>query len=309
MNKNDVLDMLIQNRRTRRGAIRNLFGIAAGFGATAGLTTTSEAALGPVTVLDTAVLNFALNLEYLEAEYYTYATSGASITAKGAGITGTGTQGAVTIKANPLVPWATDAIRQYAQEIADDELAHVNFLRAALAAAGAKPVARPALDLQASFAGAAQLAGLGAGFDPFANETAFLIGAFIFEDVGVTAYKGGAALLTNKTYLEAAAGILGAEAYHAGIVRTLLFQLGPVTRDAANKISNLRDSLDGTDDLDQPLTAGGIEGGTANLVPLDANGLPYSRTTRQVLNIVYGNSTNTASSGLFFPAGLNGSIR
>jgi hypothetical protein len=84
---------------------------------------------------------------------------------------------------------------------------------------------------------------LGSSFDPFANEVNFLIGAFVFEDVGVTAYRGAAPLITSKDYLAAAARILAVEAYHAGIIRTLLFELGPYTQDAANKISNLRNSL------------------------------------------------------------------
>ena len=146
-------------------------------------------------------------------------------------------------------------------------------------------------------------------FDPYASDENFLLGAFIFEDVGVNAYKGASPLLVNKTYLEAAAGILAAEAYHAGLVRTVLYSKGldtPALRTSADAISNARDSLDGASDLDQGIT--GLTPETSNIVPTDKDGVAFSRSPSQVLNIVYLNN-KAASSGGFFPSGLNGNIK
>ncbi|GAA1672182.1 ferritin-like domain-containing protein [Fodinicola feengrottensis] len=248
-------------------------------------------------ISDAAILNFALNLEYLEAEFYSYAVHGHGLA--DSLTTGTGARGGVT--GGRAVPFLSRTVRQFAQEIAGDELAHVTFLRTAL---GSAAVSRPAIDIKNSFTAAARAAGLiGAHqtFDPYQNENNFLLAAFIFEDVGVTAYKGAAPLVSNKTYLEAAAGILAVEAYHAATIRSSLYQRDLCT--AANKISNARDSLDGASDDDQGITLKG----QANIVPTDSNGVAYSRSAGQVLNVVYLNPKKTTSGG-FFPKGVNGAI-
>ncbi|MBE1467385.1 hypothetical protein H4W33_006397 [Kibdelosporangium phytohabitans] len=273
-------------------------------------TATAAPKAAAAQVSDAAVLNFALNLEYLEAEFYLHAVTGKGLA--DSMTTGTGTRGGVT--GGRAVRFETKAARQYAQEIAADEKAHVTFLRGAL---GSAAVSRPAIDLQGSFTAAAQAAGLvkpGRSFDAFACEENFLLAAYLFEDVGVTAYKGAAPLIDNKTYLEAAAGILAVEAYHAANIRTALYQreggllnlglLGRDLREASVKLSNARDSLDGKTDLDQ----GVIDSqGRANIVPTDANGIAFSRSPGQVLNIVY-LTNKAATSGGFFPKGVNGDV-
>jgi hypothetical protein len=256
---------------------------------------------------DGDILNFALNLEYLEAQFYSFAATGSGLPANL--LTGTGTQGAAT--GGRAVTFTDPVVRQYANEIAVDERQHVVFLRTAL---GSSAVAQPAIDISSSptgpFSQAAVAAGLitqGQSFDPYASDENFLLGAYIFEDVGVTAYKGASPLLKSEVFLSAAAGILGAEAYHAGLVRTVLYAKGialPALIDATERISNARDSLDGPTDVDQ-----GVRGanGASNIVPTDADGIAYSRTPGDVLNIVYLNAGAVPRGG-FFPNGVNGSV-
>lgn len=275
----------------RRGLLRTAGLGAFALAAIPGLSSMASAA-APT---DGDILNFALNLEYLEAEFYLNAINGTGLGStdiNGAGATG-------QVIGGGAVPFKTPAIQQYAMSIANDEQAHVLFLRSAL---GSAAVSRPTIDLSNSFTTAAVAAGLiqpGQTFNPFADEQSFLLGAYIFEDVGVTAYAGAAALIQSKAYLTAAASILAVEAYHAANVRTLLYQMGMA--DATAKISALRAAASGAAD-DQ----GVVMNGAANIPPTDVNGLAFTRTTTQVLNIVYlgGASGNYG----FFPQGLNGAI-
>jgi len=224
MKQNDLILQVLDAREARRGDRRRFIKIAGGTtAAVAGATMLSGCFDGddnepeptpeptptpPAAITDADVLNFALNLEYLKAQFYAYAATAAGLPANL--LSGTGPQGAVYRRAAGALK--DPMMAQYAREIAADELAHVAFLRQALGSSTA--VSQPAIDVGSSatgpFAAAARAAGLiGANqeFDPYASDENFLLGAYIFEDVGVTAYKGAAPLLTNKTFLEPAAGI------------------------------------------------------------------------------------------------------
>jgi hypothetical protein len=319
------LDEIIVNSRRKM--------LALGGAALAGLAFAgvklAEAQAAPA-YTDSDILNFALNLEYLESQFYTLATTGKTIDQVGIGIgAGTATTGGGTVvtksggPASCLVPWTIPAIQAYATETAQEERNHVTFLRGALTSSA---VAQPNLDLFNSFNTLASAAGIASTFDPFANDLDFLIGAYVFEDVGVTAYSGAAPLITTPAYLAAAAGILGVEAYHAGLVRTSIFIADPDGKAGlqgyTQKISATRMALDGsssTDDIGVGLQTVTIEptgttNGAATIVDAQT-GSPnfsktYSRTTTQVLKIVTGSSNIPASgakyTGVFFPNGLNG---
>ena len=231
------------------------------------LAETPKASAQTTTYADSDILNFALNLEYLEANFYYLAAFGTTIdvsnaasTAAGAlklGVTGTGTQGVVTANATTQVAFGTDiAAGAYCVETAIEEGKHVNFLRNALSTAA---VAQPAINLQGGVSGVtgafdtlATAATIGTSFNPYSSSANFLVGAYIFEDVGVTAYHGAAPLISTttmgKTYLAAAAGILAVEAYHAGLVRTTLYGKDAAANSTTltgytTLISNLRAAL------------------------------------------------------------------
>jgi hypothetical protein len=317
------LDEVIVNSRRKM--------LALGGAALAGLAFAGvKLAEAQATYSDSDILNFALNLEYLESQFYTLATAGKTIDQVGIGIgagtsaTGGGT--VVTKTGGPtacLVPWTLPAIQAYATETATEERNHVTFLRSALTTSA---VAMPNIDLYNSFNTLAGAAGIAATFDPFANDLNFLVGAYVFEDVGVTAYSGAAPLITTPAYLAAAAGILGVEAYHAGLVRTSIFLADPDGKAGlqgyTQKISATRMALDGsttTDDIGVGFQTTSTEPtGTTNLAAtiVDAQtdtpnySKTYSRSTTQVLKIVTGSANIPAAgakyTGVFFPNGLNG---
>ena len=147
MAKKHMFDEIVAESPNRRSFLTKL--AMAGAAVTtvgSGVQLANAQGAGPT---DADILNFALNLEYLEAEFYTLATTGKTIDQMGVKIDGSGTPGATTGGQLVTLDNATIFTKDIANQIAADERAHVTLIRGALSAAGAQPVAKPAINLNA----------------------------------------------------------------------------------------------------------------------------------------------------------------
>ena len=300
----EIVNKLLSTRPSRRSFLASA-GAASVSALVAGCSDSGSSNVNPTPpvvtpVTDADILTFALNLEYLEAEFYLRAVTGSGLSSA---------DGSGTVTGGTKVPFKTTAFAAYAAEIAKNELDHVRAIRATLQSKGTTPITAPAIDFTAAFAAAATAAGIttASPFNPFADETSFLLGSFLFEDVGVTAYTGAASLITDKGILSAAAGIQAVEAYHAGELRTIIANIGGDALTNANKISALRGTLGGGAEVTLSL---GSATTASTIAAADGTGLAYGRSVDQVLHIVYATGGGAGvSSGGFFPSGLNGNIK
>jgi hypothetical protein len=283
------------NRRHFLAAM-GMTGAAAGAALLTGCDTSTTAAVTTTTsVAQTDVLNFALNLEFLEATFYSYITQGVDLPSSvlaGSGAVSGGTSAALTFT-GPNASQISDMLN----EIYYDELSHVKDLLSIL---GTSAIARPAINLAA------------AGAITAANALSI---ARQFEDVGITAYAGALGLLSS-TSLSYATQILAVEGFHSGALRLVSIQNPTIA-----VYANAGDGLDlkpfdqGSTSGAGPTAAGGFftTTGAANATAAVPAGFAFTRTTSQVLAIVYAATSGTpvstgTSKGGFFPSGVNGRI-
>ncbi len=132
---------------------------------------------------DLDIFNFALLLEYLEADFYSR-----------------------IVAAHNARPYLRDRVPFVANKLMSDENTHVAAILDRIVKAGGTPVAKPLFQFPANV---------------FVSQTGFLTLSTALEETGVGAYLGAAPLIKGREYLQFAASIYGVEARHTGMIRLL----------------------------------------------------------------------------------------
>ncbi len=128
---------------------------------------------------DLDILNFALTLEFLEADFYMQANAAADKL------------------------FTDQRSKDLFKLIGSDEAAHVSAISDTITKLGGKPVAKPTVKYPDG---------------SFTDYKSFLKLSKTFEETGVGAYLGQAGAITDPAILQAAAGIFGVECRHAALV-------------------------------------------------------------------------------------------
>ncbi len=254
LKKYDVKTEELDTFTTRREAFKRLtkFGKDVAFAAipTAILAASTQPASAGHIPQVLNVLNFALTLEYLEAEFYT-----------------------MGLAAPGLIPEGRD--RDIFTTVEKHEVDHVAFLKAVIMSYDGTPVEKPTFDFTAN-----------GSFTPFSDYAQFLALAQAFEDTGVRAYKGQAGnLIDEDVVLTAALQIHSVEARHASEVRRLRGLKGWITQDERGDGMPLATQAvyNGEDNLIQ----GGVD--VTTVTEIGADGVTESfdepLTTEEVLTI------------------------
>ncbi|XVE77642.1 hypothetical protein DITRI_Ditri13aG0079100 [Diplodiscus trichospermus] len=258
-------------------------------------------------------VQFALNLEFFEAEFFLYGALGKGLDdfepslAQG----GPPPVGGRIANLDPTT-------RRIIEEFGYQEIGHIRSIRRTVGG-----IPRPRLNITveafATIVNRALNTTLSPPFDPYANTTNYLLASYLIPYNGLVGYVGTIPELVSSTNRALVASLLGVEAGQDAVIRTLLYEranetVSPYSLTVTNftsSFSQFRNRLGmcGVKDegLMVPLQLGAENRTTSNILSADTNSLSYSRTPQEILRILYGTS-NERRPGGFLPNGGSGRI-
>ncbi|OMO63791.1 hypothetical protein CCACVL1_22268 [Corchorus capsularis] len=270
---------------------------------------------GPnVAATDRDLINFALNLEFLEAEFYLFGALGKGLDniepsfAQG----GPPPVGGQVANLDPKT-------RRIIEEFAYQEIGHI---RAIVKAEGGfqRPLLNISKEVFATIVNQAMNTTLSPPLNPYANSVNYILASYIIPYVGLVGYVGTIPNLVRRDSRALVASLLGVEGGQDAVFRTLLYERAPnetvhpyrfTVAEFTNPISEFRNRLAmcGLKDegLMVPLQLGAENRTTSSILSADANSLSYSRTPLEILRTIYGTGDESKPGG-FYPNGGNGRI-
>ncbi|KAL6217253.1 hypothetical protein ACLB2K_010470 [Fragaria x ananassa] len=282
---------------------------------TSTLVTISPPSCAPIDAADVDRMQLAMNLEYLEAEFFLSGATGLGLDSYAPGLSGGGPPPIGAQKANldPLV-------RRIIEEMGYQQIGNMRTMVETVG--GMK---RPLIDVGRVNWGIifnlALKTTLIPPFNPYENSLNFLLAAYTMPYLAQVSYVNSIpSLTTNSPSLSLAAKLLPIKAGQNAVLRTLLYQkatqlvppynftVREFTKANAQLINdNGKCGIKNEGILLDDITLGAENRTTSNVLSADANSLSYARTEPEILRIVYGTG-NEHLPGAFFPLGANGKI-
>ncbi|KAI7999731.1 hypothetical protein LOK49_LG09G01473 [Camellia lanceoleosa] len=262
---------------------------------------------------DIDLLEFPLNLEYLEAEFFLWGSLGYGLDSIAPNLTMGGPPPVGTTKAR-LDPFTKDVILQFAFQ----EVGHLRAIKNTV-----RGFPRPLLNLSAEAFGNVMNSAFGRAlkpaFDPYANELNFLLASYVIPYVGLTGYVGANPKLQSPISKRLVAGLLAVESGQDAVIRGLLYErarekvkpYGITVAAFTDRISELRNKLGSAGVKDEGLIVPIFQGAEGkiggNVLAGDQNSVGYDRTPEEILRIIYSSGDEHVPGG-FYPKGADGRI-
>ncbi|KAL5713000.1 Ferritin-like catalase Nec2 [Ranunculus cassubicifolius] len=267
----------------------------------------------PVAPMDRNLLQFALNLEYFEAEYFLFGALGYGLDKVAPELAEGGPPPIGARKAN-----LDNLTEPIIYEFGFQEVGHVKAIKRTV---GGFP--RPLLDLSSSnFATVINQAigySLHPPFDPYANSINYMLASYLIPYMGLVGYVGANPFLKGYKSKSLLAGLLGVESGQDAVIRMYLYERANqyvypyrfTVAEATTKISELRNRLAMCGIKDEglfvPLEFGAENRTNSNVLSADPSSLSYARSPNEILRVVYGTGSESKPGG-FYPQGANGTI-
>ncbi|KAA8536843.1 hypothetical protein F0562_029321 [Nyssa sinensis] len=267
----------------------------------------------PVYEEDRDLLQFAENLEFLEAEFFLWGALGHGLDGIAPELAMGGPPPIGGQKAK--LDFLTENI---ITEFAYQEVGHLRILESTVGG-----IPRPQLNLSApNFASVFDAAfgyALMPPFDPYHDSLSYMLASYVIPYMGLVGYVGANPIINGYQSKRLLAGLLGVESGQDAVIRMYLYErakevVHPYHHTVAEftiRISELRNRLAMCGIKDEgiivPLELGAENRTESNVLSANTDSISYSRTPGEILRVVYSSGDEHVPGG-FYPNGANGRI-